>query len=258
MADAPDTPGSAQPGQVDDLQRRNAELEVLFDTVKDLISTLSTHEVIERLVDRTLVHLDSEIASVLFLEPDSTMRIIHARGLPDSVVAETRVRVGEGIAGHVAAAGAPLLVPDVEVDPRFRRRNHERYYTHSCVSAPLIFQGKVRGVINVNNKHDQSAYTVADLRLLEAAKRQGHGASAGAGDVRHQGLVQRHPGGAAQPAFERPSRGRGKGAACRRRPGERGQHQHDAPPQPRQAVSGEEPPSPGERGDDEKRRRGAE
>ena len=33
----------------------------LFETVQDLASTLSSHEVVERLLERTLVHLDSEI-----------------------------------------------------------------------------------------------------------------------------------------------------------------------------------------------------
>jgi diguanylate cyclase (GGDEF)-like protein len=150
------------------LQRRNAELEILFDTVRDLASTLSTQEVIERLVGRTLRHLGSEIASVLLVETDDSLRIMHAVGLPDAVVRGTRMRMGEGIAGHVARSGEALLVRDVEKDPRFVRRNHERYYTHSCISAPLVDQGRVRGVINVNNRHDRRAFDENDLRLLSA------------------------------------------------------------------------------------------
>ncbi len=154
--------------EVIELRRRNAELAVLFETVRDLASTLSSHEVIERLVDRTLQHLDSEIASVLLVEPDGTLRIIHAVGLPDSVIDSSVSRVGEGIAGHVAATGEALLVEDVERDPRFERQNHERYYTHSCISTPLVDGGRVRGVINVNNKRDRSIFAHSDLRLLGA------------------------------------------------------------------------------------------
>jgi diguanylate cyclase (GGDEF)-like protein len=147
--------------------RYQADLELLLETARDLASTLSTHEVIERLVRRTLVHLDSEIASVQLREPDGALRIMHAVGLPETLVRETRTRPGEGIAGHVAATGQSLLVADVETDPRFSRRNHERYYTHSCISAPLVHQGRVRGVINVNNKSNREAFSPADLRLLE-------------------------------------------------------------------------------------------
>ena len=37
----------------DERMRWHAELEILFDTVRDLGSALSTQEVIERLIDRT-------------------------------------------------------------------------------------------------------------------------------------------------------------------------------------------------------------
>ncbi len=168
---------------------RGSELELLFNTVRDLTSTLSTHEVIERLVKRTLVHLDSEIASVLLLEDNSHLRMIHALGLPEDVVESTRIELGEGIAGHVALSGRPLLIRDVEQDPRFRRPNHERYYTHSCVCAPLIFRGEVRGVINVNNKCNQEIYAPADLRLLEGIA--GHAAVALANAHQYEEMLDR-------------------------------------------------------------------
>lgn len=166
MPESPQRLGEVE--ELDALCRRHAELEVLFDTVRDLASTLSSHEVIERLVARTLRHLDSEIASVLLVEPDATLRVIHAVGLPEEVVREARVRWGEGIAGHVARHVEPLLVSDVESDPRFERRNHERYYTRSFISAPILEQGRVRGVLNVNNKRSREPYAPADLRLLTA------------------------------------------------------------------------------------------
>jgi diguanylate cyclase (GGDEF)-like protein len=123
------------------------------------------------------------------MEADGSMRISHARGLPDEVMAQTHIRSGEGIAGHVVATGQPLLVPDVEQDPRFRRRNHERYYTNSCVSVPLVFQGKVRGVINVNNKRSQEEFAASDLRLLEAIA--GHAAVALANARRFEEMEER-------------------------------------------------------------------
>jgi diguanylate cyclase (GGDEF)-like protein len=163
-------PVHAEPEPVDvHAERRwHSELEILFDTVRDIASDLSVNEVIERLIDRTANHLDCEVVSVLLLEPDSTLRIIAARGLPKEVIDNTCVRVSEGIAGLVIATGEPLLVSDVESDPRFGRPNHERYYTHSCISVPLTFQGRVRGVINVNNKRNQEDFVQSDLRMVEA------------------------------------------------------------------------------------------
>jgi len=176
-------------GEIAELQRRNAELELLFHTVQDLTSTLSSQEVIERLVERALEHLDSEIASVLVVEPDESLRILHAAGLPESVVRETRIRLGEGIAGYVAASGEAILVEDVERDPRFSRRNHERYYTHSCLSAPLVHADRIRGVLNVNNKRSRTPYGAADLRLLRLLA--GHAAVALANADRFEEVLER-------------------------------------------------------------------
>ncbi len=150
------------------LRRRNAELELLYATLHDLTSTLAVREVLDRLLSRVLDHLDSEIGSILLLHPDERLRIVTARGLPTDVTATTAVLVGEGISGLVAEKGASILVSDVERDPRFSRRNNERYYTNSCISAPLMHGGRVRGVINVNNKRSREAFLEPDLRLLEA------------------------------------------------------------------------------------------
>ncbi len=160
---------------LENLRRRHAELEILYQTVRDLSSTLAVHEVIERLLDRILRHLDAEIGSVLLLH-DGRLRIVHSRGLPEQVVAETQISRSEGISGHVLASDRSLLVANIEADERFRRRNHERYYTNSFISAPLTFDGETRGVLNVNNKANRMVFHSDDLRLLEAIA--GHAAAA--------------------------------------------------------------------------------
>ena len=164
-----DTNASSQdPGALERLRRRNDELELLYASIHDLVSTLSVREVLDRLLHRVLDHLDSEIGSILLLHPDGRLRILASAGLPAEVVDATSMMPGEGISGKVLETGEPLLVEDVESDPRFRRRNHERYYTSSCISAPLLQGGETRGVINVNNKRSRTAFERAELRLLEA------------------------------------------------------------------------------------------
>ena len=111
---------------VETLRRRNADLEVLYETVKDLSSTLSVDRVLERLLDRTLQHLDAEIGSILLLGDDDHLRVMVSHGLPPEVVERTEMKIGEGISGHVALHGEPLIVEDVEAHPTFRRRNRER------------------------------------------------------------------------------------------------------------------------------------
>jgi len=153
---------------IEELSRRNADLEVLYETVRDLSSTLSVERVLQRLHDRTLEHLDAEIGSILLLGDDDQLRVMIAKGLPMDVIERTEMKMGEGISGHVALHGQSLIVEDVEAHPVFRRRNRERYYTSTLISAPLVRNGVTLGVININNKTDHSPFEPHDLRLLEA------------------------------------------------------------------------------------------
>jgi len=157
-------------------ERSAEDIAILYDTIHDLTSTLSIREVIQRLLQRVLVHLESEIASILLMEHDGKLRIRHAHGLPEEIVHETRVERGYGITGYVFETGKALLIEDVEKDSRFQRQNHERYYTNSAISAPLQIHGTVMGVINVNNKKNHRTYSSEDLRLIEAIA--GHAAVA--------------------------------------------------------------------------------
>jgi diguanylate cyclase (GGDEF)-like protein len=168
---------------------REKELAVLFDTIRDLTSTLSIREVIRRLLERVLVHLDSEIASILMRGSDGRLRIMHARGLPEEVVATTCLGAGDGISGYVVETGEALLIEDIEKDPRFQRRNHERYYTNSAISAPLRIHDATVGVINVNNKRSREPYAQEDLRLMEAIA--GHAAVAMFNAQRYEEILER-------------------------------------------------------------------
>ncbi|MBW2715007.1 MAG: sensor domain-containing diguanylate cyclase [Deltaproteobacteria bacterium] len=150
------------------LRRRNQDLEVLYETVKDLSSTLSVERVLQRLLDRTLQHLEAEIGSILLLGDDDHLRVMVSQGLPPEVIERTEMKIGEGISGHVALHGQSLIVEDVEAHPTFRRRNRERYYTSTLISAPLVRNGVLLGVININNKTNRKAFEPHDLRLLEA------------------------------------------------------------------------------------------
>ncbi|UCE86505.1 MAG: sensor domain-containing diguanylate cyclase [Deltaproteobacteria bacterium] len=149
------------------LRRRNAELEILYDTIQDLTSTLSVNQVLDRILDRTLGHLDAEIGSIMLRGPDSRLRVVAARGLPQEVVEATAMEPGEGISGHVVSSGRSLIIEDVEADPRFARRNHERYYTRSLICSALRRADTVLGVVNVNNKRSQEPFVPEDLRLLD-------------------------------------------------------------------------------------------
>lgn len=112
-----------------------------------------------------LVHAD--MGSLMLLERESReLVIIVAKGLPKDIVEQTRVAIGEGIAGKVAQIGKAIHVENIESDPRFLRVNMERYGSKSFISVPLRVKNRVIGVLNVNSDKSERIFEERDVKLL--------------------------------------------------------------------------------------------
>ena len=117
--------------------------------------------------------MEARIVSFMFFDEDGKELLIRAaHGLDPETVANTRVRLGDSIAGWVAHTSEDLCVEDVETDRRFRRMNHPQYETKSLLCVPLRVGGDTVGVINVNNKTTGASFDQDDLSLLVAIARR--------------------------------------------------------------------------------------
>ncbi|CAG0961269.1 Cyclic di-GMP phosphodiesterase response regulator RpfG [Geobacteraceae bacterium] len=113
--------------------------------------------------------LDVNMCSVMLCDDlTGDLMIKGSRGLDDLMVKQTRVRIGERIAGWVALEGEPLFIEDIEQDPRFGRKSVSQYNSKSLISLPLKVGGKVIGVLNLNNKRSANPFTGMDFDLAQA------------------------------------------------------------------------------------------
>lgn len=137
-----------------------------YQVNQDLTSE-GSEEVLNELLDKITMMIDSELGSLLLLEKQGQELVIRAaKGLSEDVIDKTRIKLGTGISGWVAKRGSPLLIRDIEKDERFSRKNGNKYYTRSLLSAPIRIRKDVVGVINVNNKSSKELFTEYDLALL--------------------------------------------------------------------------------------------
>jgi len=112
----------------------------------------------------------AEAASLLLL--DRTTNSLYfkvATGAKGDAVKDFKVKVGQGIAGHVAQTGQPLLIADAGQDSRWMREISDSidFETRSMACVPLSIRGQTIGVVQVINKSDQSQFTQADMTVLE-------------------------------------------------------------------------------------------
>ncbi len=145
--------------KVSNIINSTLELESLLKTTITLISEV----------------MGVEICSLMLLEGEPPeLKIVVAHGLDENIIKSVRIKPGEGIAGHVARTGKPLLITDLSRDEKFSRYSKAGadYKTMSVLSAPLIIKEKVIGVINVNNKITSDVFNASDLQLLETLATQ--------------------------------------------------------------------------------------
>jgi len=122
------------------------------------------------LVEMLAEFLQARKASIMLLDRGRhTLRIVAAKGLDPDFVQNTRLTLGERIAGKVAETGEPLHVFDIESDTDFGRANNGLFYgTRSFISVPLKDGDETIGVLNVSDHVEGREFARADREILEA------------------------------------------------------------------------------------------
>ena len=108
--------------------------------------------------------------SLMLRTPDGTsLYIAAARGLAPGIAEGTRIAIGDGVAGRVAASRQPLLVRDV-AEANQHPLLHDQYFTTgSFISFPLVYHEELVGVVNLANRAQHGVFVEEDVdrvRLL--------------------------------------------------------------------------------------------
>ena len=147
------------------------ELQTLFEVSKSLSTEANLDHILRTTLDSALNVVNAKRGSIVLMDDKTNeMSIRVARGLDESVVNATRIRLGQGIVGTVALEGKPALVKDITTNEKFGKENGAGYDTVSFLSLPMIntngAEKDVLGVINVADKTNGESFTERDQTLL--------------------------------------------------------------------------------------------
>ena len=146
-------------------------LALIEEVGQNLASTLDLNEVLTRLLTRVYNAIDVEDGSILLIEePSGDLVSQVVLGLLSSrTKVPFRVPKGQGIAGQVAADGIPVIVNDVEQDPRHFSKIDEDtgFQTRTILCVPILSHEKTLGVLEVFNKAS-GPFTQQDQMLLSS------------------------------------------------------------------------------------------
>ncbi len=109
----------------------------------------------------------AEVCSVYVMRPGEVLELFANKGFKPEAVHKTRLRVGEGLVGDIAAHARPLALAEAQSHPNFayRPETGEEIY-HSLMGVPILRGGRVLGVLVVQNRTPRH-YTEEEVETLE-------------------------------------------------------------------------------------------
>ncbi len=126
----------------------------LLALVRDVMAEAGTaQERLDRIVSIIAGSMGSDVCSVYVRRAGDLLELFATKGLKKAAVHLTRLRVGEGLVGVIAARARPLALSDAQHHPSFvfRPETGEEKF-HSLMGVPILRGGRVLGVLVVQNR----------------------------------------------------------------------------------------------------------
>ncbi|MFH1359964.1 MAG: diguanylate cyclase [Candidatus Omnitrophota bacterium] len=159
----------------EDLEFERKKMEQVLNIDQKISSILELNQLVDFVIEKATQILEAQKCSLMLVDDDSQELLIKgAKGLKKKIIKETRIKVGDPIAGIVAQKGEPLLVNDIESELLIARKNRSSYKGKSFLCVPIKLHAKLVGVVNVSDKDSKEdpIFTEVDLKILCSIVRQ--------------------------------------------------------------------------------------
>jgi diguanylate cyclase (GGDEF)-like protein/PAS domain S-box-containing protein len=148
------------------LSRRTEELTSLQTTILDISLPHSITELLSLIVERAANLLGASSGGLYLTEPEQRrVRCVVSYRTSEDFTG-TLLDFGVGAAGYVAETGKPLIIDDYRKWSGRAVVYEEKHPFQAVMSAPMLWQGRVSGVIHVLRDDGSKKFTQEELNLL--------------------------------------------------------------------------------------------
>jgi GAF domain-containing protein len=149
------------------LRQRADELAALHALSVDIAAAMDFPTLLEKIVQRAAELLNATGGAIALCDEAKKEVLLAVEHSPASNIHPGVVfKYGEGATGRVAKTGKPLIIDDYRTwSGRAKVYEQSKPYT-AVLSVPMIWQGKVVGVLQVMADTDKRRFTKADQELL--------------------------------------------------------------------------------------------
>jgi phosphotransferase system enzyme I (PtsP) len=140
----------------------------LLRRIRDVMaSEAEAQKKLDHIVRIIAADMVAEVCSVYIQRAGEVLELFATQGLNPKAVHRTRLRVGEGLVGEIAARAQPLALADAQSHPAFvyRPETGEDPY-RSLMGVPILRQGRVAGVLVVQNRNKR-VYEEEEMEAMQ-------------------------------------------------------------------------------------------
>ena len=143
-------------------------LRRLLARIRDVMAGESdTQSRLERIVQTIAGDMGAQVCSLYVRRAGDVLELFATHGLRQSAVHRTRLAVGQGLIGEIAAKAKPMALADAQSHPSFvyRPETGEEIY-HSLMGVPILRGGRVVGVLAIQSI-DRRRYSDEEIEALQ-------------------------------------------------------------------------------------------
>ena len=136
----------------------------IYEMTRSVFAAVDLKSLLPNLVALANKILEADDTSLMLLDDDGSLRIQAASGIEEKVWRNTKIKIGEGVAGRVAQwkTGVTIQGP-LQSDPRFSDLPSRKAGGSSLVY-PILLDNDLVGILSANKKEGKEPFTLQDLR----------------------------------------------------------------------------------------------
>ena len=156
--------------QTQELKKSKDQLSILYQISRSISSTLELDNILKVILDFSVKISGANRGSVMLLDEKKNVFFIKAAyNLSEKIIREITFAKDENTIGWVVKNKKPLYIKDLEQDKRFSKKEGIDYKLKQLLMVPIIIEGEVKGVINLDNN---TSFTTDTINLLKSFSEQ--------------------------------------------------------------------------------------
>jgi len=150
-------------------------LRRLLSALRDVMAGSGSAQTrLDKIVQLIAAEMGADVCSCYVMRAGEVLELFATKGLNPAAVHTTRLRVGEGLIGDIAARSRPIAHSDVRAYPNFayRPETGEDPF-ESLMGVPVLRDGRVRGVLALQHRarrhyHEEEVEALQTIAMVVA------------------------------------------------------------------------------------------